>query len=91
MCWLESWLPELRSPRQIRLAVALASLADDISGKLSPSAELIRRRSGLRSNHYFVARKQLADYGAIDVQSQGQHRAPVIELRLRPPSTEIPR
>lgn len=79
IAWLAAWLPVLGTEREVRVASALAALGDFATGELTPSGSVIERRSGLRTEKYYVGRRALADRGAIRIIGR-RGRAPVIEF-----------
>lgn len=81
IAWLASWLPQLDSEREVRVAGALAALADFVVGELTPSGRTVELRTGLRPEKYYIGRHALKTRGAIRVVGRGR-RAPVIELLM---------
>jgi hypothetical protein len=88
IAWLSAWLPSLSKEREVRVASALAALADFSTGPLSPSGFLIEQRTGMPREKYYLGRKGLRERGAIRVIERGK-LAPIIEL-LAPPASADP-
>ena len=76
--WFKAWLPELRG-QELRIAAALAMIAEFAPGPLTPSAKQVEKISGMRPEHYFSTRKKLAARGLMKVHNRGTD-APVIDL-----------
>ncbi|MGA9018174.1 MAG: bifunctional DNA primase/polymerase [Candidatus Cybelea sp.] len=78
--WLKAWLPELRG-QGLRVAAALAMIAEFAPGPLTPSAEQVKQISGMLPNNYRSTRKLLAAQGMLKVHGRGDV-APVIDLLM---------
>jgi hypothetical protein len=78
--WLKAWLPELRG-QGLRVATALAMIAEFAPGPLTPSAEQVKKISGMLPNNYRSTRKLLAAQGMLKVHGRGDD-APVIDLLM---------
>jgi hypothetical protein len=82
--WLNSHIPNLKTKQEFRVATTLAMIAEFSVGELTPSAELIKTRSGgMRPENYYRVRADLEERGMIRVHHRGD-TAPVIELIKRP-------
>lgn len=78
--WLREVLPLDLKPTEVRVATALAVLADFLAGdEFTPAAPLIERRTGLRAEKYYQARSALERRGVLKVHSRLPD-APMIEL-----------
>jgi hypothetical protein len=82
--WLLDWTPHITKPTQMRVAALLSASAEFISGELSPANEIMIEKTGCWPNHYFQARKGLAELGCIRVTNRGRNLSPIIELVPRP-------